>query len=218
MPKPKYQWYHNVRRYRDLSGRFVAQKTITSHVDQSAASFAARIKTDTQAMIDNFTNERFIKWAQDTRQLIKEMHTAYTVIALGGKKAAIEFSTTNASVWADADAAIATQLRYWDQFIFGAVVGQVPFNGRFADRASMYAEAGFNTYQNGLRMREMVAGVDEERRIQNSSRPCSDCIVEAAQSWQPMGTLRRIGDSQCGARCRCYFEFRKRPSTTEPIE
>jgi len=213
MPKPKYQWYHNVRRYRDASGRFVAQKTITSHVENSSNKFAAQIKQNTQAMIDNFTNEKFIAWATETRQLIKDMHTAYTVIALGGKKAAIEFSTSNASVWADADAAIASQLRYWDQFIFGAVVGQVPFNGRFADRASMYGEAGFNTYQNGLRMREQVAGMDQERRVINSGRSCNDCIVEAGQGWQPMGALRRIGDSQCGARCRCVFEFRKTPTS-----
>jgi hypothetical protein len=210
MPKPTYLWFPDVRRFRDRGGRFVAQDTVADHVDEITNRFAARLKTDAKELIADFSEEKFAAWATRTRREIKNMHNAVTVIALGGKKAAMQFTSTNAQTWAEAEALMANQLRFFDRFLFQTAVGAVPFDGRFADRVSMYGEAGYQTYENAVRLREMNAGMDQEMRVLNpGSEHCEDCLIEAGKDWQPTGTLRRIGDSKCRGRCRCRFKYRK---------
>lgn len=65
-----------------------------------------------------------------------------------------------------------------------------------------------------------------ERRRTTPGEVCEDCEAEEAKGWVPMGTLKPIGESRCGRRCRCVFEyakkseietddFRGRPETTD---
>jgi hypothetical protein len=48
----------------------------------------------------------------------------------------------------------------------------------------------------------------QERRLMDSTHPCTVCPQQAALGWQPLGTLKAIGDSPCREGCRCHFEFR----------
>lgn len=211
--KRKYKWYPNVQRYRDKRGRFMAERTVGQYIDQTTVRFAADVRKRTDALIADFSEEKFLKWSTDLRRDLLNMHNAVTVIALGGKKAALQFGTQNASAWAEAESATAFQLQRFDRFMLGIVSGAIPINNAMAVRAAMYPLAAFGTYQNAVRIRQQVMLVyDEEMRVLQSGNPCDDCIVEAARGWQAIGTLRRIGDSVCISRCRCYFKFRKSPA------
>lgn len=47
-----------------------------------------------------------------------------------------------------------------------------------------------------------VSGPDSSGEYKES------CTLLAARGWQPMGTLPDIGDTPCGGRCYCHFEYR----------
>ncbi len=211
--KKKYKWYPNVQRYRDKRGRFMAERTVGGYIDQTTRRHAQAVFKETEALVNDFSEEKFAAWSAKLRRDLFNLHTASTVIALGGKKAAMKFSTQNAAAWMDAENATARQLEYFDRFMLSVVSGATPINRAMAVRAAMYPLAAFGTYQNAVRIRQEVMAVnDEEMRVLQSDNPCDDCIVEAARGWQPLGTLRRIGDSACIARCRCYFKYRKSPA------
>lgn len=211
MTTPKYHWHQNVRRYRSRNGRFVSQDAVTKDVHDTTENFKQSVLDRTNKMLDDFSMSSFTKWAISMRAEIKAMHNSVTMIALGGREASIAFSTKNAEVWRQAEIQMNTQLSYFDRFMLQAVSGSIQFNGAFATRAGMYADAGYTTYQNVIRLREFEAGQDEERRTLGFvlTHHCDDCIVEADLGWQGIGTLKRIGDTQCGSRCKCNFEFRK---------
>lgn len=211
MPQKKiYKWYPNVARYRNKQGRFTSERQVSGYIDKMTQNYSAELKRSSQKMLKDFTPEKFAQWSADTRRQLMNMHNAVTVIALGGKKASLKFAHENHQAWVQAEAATATQLRYFDRFMLASVAGTVS-DAQFAARAAMYPLAGFGTYQNAVRIRNMiVTGYTEEARVLNSAQPCEDCIVEAAKEWQPIGTLRVIGDSVCISRCRCYFKYRKK--------
>lgn len=78
-----------------------------------------------------------------------------------------------------------------------------------AHRASLYAETAWETAQNAVRAFE-AQFEGEERRVLGHVRSehCSNCLSYARRGWQPAGTLPEIGDSECGAYCKCFFEYR----------
>lgn len=79
--------------------------------------------------------------------------------------------------------------------------------GTIEPRASMYPEASYATYQNSILERESDDGVTLGRRVLEDGDNCDDCIAAATDEFVPLDTLPEIGDSVCGSRCRCEFEF-----------
>lgn len=208
MAKKKYKWFANIRRYRDRRGRFVAERTISGYVDSLTQALSTRIYNYTTALVEDFNEVGFIEWRNKTRSQLETLHNAVTVLALGGEAATIAMARENSPVWGYAEAAQAQQLGFFDAFVLGIIAGVVS-QGNMANRASMYGLAGFATYQNAVRIREEVAenGYRFEKRVLQSQNPCEDCIAEWRRGWQPIGTLRRLGDSVCRSRCRCYFVY-----------
>jgi hypothetical protein len=80
-------------------------------------------------------------------------------------------------------------------------------NGSIIARIGLYASAGWAVLQG---IKAAVAGkrYTEERRVLSPAHHCEDCPPLAALGWQPIGTLPPIGDSECGANCKCRFEYR----------
>lgn len=210
--KEKIKWWQNVRRYRGKNGRFISERNVAGYVDQTARNFSEEVRNRTQKLVDDFDEPKFRDWVSKTRKEIKALHNAATIIALGGKKASIRYASQNAEVWRDAQQAIGEQLAFFDRFTLGIVTGSVSINQAMVNRASLYALAAYQTYQNAVRLREVAAaGYDEEMRVTQSGNPCNTCKAQAALGWQKVGTLRRLGDSECISRCRCYFKYRKTP-------
>ena len=50
----------------------------------------------------------------------------------------------------------------------------------------------------------------EERRVITAAESCVSCVTYASEGWVELGSLGEIGDSECGSRCKCYFEYRDR--------
>lgn len=104
-------------------------------------------------------------------------------------------------------AARATQLGYLEGFRAAIAKGVQILDGRVVSRAALYAAATWGAAVNGQRdaMRRLYA---EELRVLGNLDHCNTCLSEAALRWQPAGTLRAIGDSECRARCGCHFIYR----------
>lgn len=213
---PEYTWYSNVRRYRAANGHFVSEERIKDHIDSLVVSLSQRFAFRTQLLVDEYSDDMFFSWVGESRQEIIDLHNCVAIIALGGRQAAQQFSSEAGSVWQAVAAYVAMQLGYFDRFMFGIVGGTIAVDNSIIARAAMYPLAGYGTYENAVRVREITAaGFREERRMIGSGNPCEGCLIEAARGWQPIGTLRHIGDSPCRSRCRCYFTYRSAPDVDE---
>lgn len=204
-----YTWHPDIRRYKDDSGKVVPERIIAEYINELTVAYAAELYNRTKRLIDEFGDEAFYTWGRETRGELNELHTSIAIIALGGYQAALAVTQTNIEVWAEIENGIVEQERYFDRFMLGIVAGVVALSAGMSNRASLYGLAGYATYENAVRQREQFhGGYNEEKRIIGSGKPCITCVAQAGLDWQPRGTLRRIGHSECGARCRCRFLYR----------
>lgn len=79
--------------------------------------------------------------------------------------------------------------------------------GTIEPRAEMYTESAYATFENNVLEREKDEGVTLGRRVLEEGDNCEDCITAASDEFVPLDSLPEIGDSVCGSRCRCEFEF-----------
>lgn len=85
--------------------------------------------------------------------------------------------------------------------------------GEFVARVEMYGNASWQATINAARNAATKSPevFDRERRVhkksEESHRYCKTCIEQSRLGWQPLGTLKEIGDSECMGMCDCYFEW-----------
>ena len=85
--------------------------------------------------------------------------------------------------------------------------GEQPASGTLLTRIGLYAAAGWAIYQALRGLKAQVSEAVQEQRILGAADHCPDCIDEAAKGRQPLGTLRKIGDSVCRSNCHCHFIY-----------
>lgn len=89
-------------------------------------------------------------------------------------------------------------------------------SGQFTARAESYGNAPWEVQNVGRDIVRQQAVFSAERRVHKLSfaehRPCKGCLDESQKAWQPMGTLREIGDCECMSNCDCYFEWADKDS------
>ncbi len=80
-----------------------------------------------------------------------------------------------------------------------------------AARAEMYGSASWGAAHEINRRGVIKDGkAVRERRFhwREVDHPCGTCAAESAKGWVPVGTLLKIGDSEClGIGCDCYFSY-----------
>ena len=112
---------------------------------------------------------------------------------------------------------------------------------QITNRAGLYAEAAHGTHEIIKRAAHETAKDEdgnkiewEERNVLQPADHCSStdttegCLETTDAGWQPIGTLSLPGQRTCGPNCKCYMEYRPKPSEeklgmsedmkTEPIE
>lgn len=139
------------------------------------------------------------EWAVQMKENVRNLHSAMGQLAHGGK------AQMRARQLGSLGATIREQNKYLSGFINEVDNGLIPQ----ANRARMYADAGWVTYEKSIAFREKAAGMSEERsELDDSAQHCEDCPAEAEKGWVPIGELIPIGDRECLARCRCSLEYR----------
>ena len=80
--------------------------------------------------------------------------------------------------------------------------------GNVDNRARLYMDSVFGSYENSVRDREGDAGAVGVRRVtEGDDHVCDGCEGAASDEYVPMSEIADIGDFECGGRDRCSFEF-----------
>jgi len=155
----------------------------------------------------------FAAWALITKAQIKIVHIVGAALAVGGfnvlrdavqgKPAGPNTPSGGASILQKIGEAISSDFKCFERFAKQAQTGK-----NTPARAGMYAEAGRGTFEDVRGDVAKAAGKTEERRVLGVADHCADCVAEAGKGWQPIGSLRAIGDSLCKTNCHCRFEYR----------
>lgn len=198
--RSRYRWDSQSLRFRGPSGKFVSLKA----VKQSLNSFVRRAKREQAGYDRQMLNGTLPldEWRRLKANGIKSIHLAMQAAARGG------WQNLTQSDYGRTGALLRFHYAKLDRFTRQIAEGRLP-RGTILQRSAMYADAGASTYEN--ERRDVASDVfTEEKRILGASEHCPTCRVEADRGWQPIGTLRKIGDSECLVSCRCRFAFRTR--------
>ncbi len=88
---------------------------------------------------------------------------------------------------------------------------------QFEARAEQYGDATWGAAQEVQRKRMIRGGLyTEEKRVHGKlvDDMCETCSAAVAAGWQPIGTLPRIGQSECMGSCHCYFVWKDAAGNT----
>lgn len=196
-----YGWNERAARYIDLTtGRFVSGRTIARELDKVINASQSNIEGVTQSLIDG--NTTIEQWQVAMEREIRTIHTASGAAARGG------WAQMNQSDWGWVGSQVRKQYNWLDKFAADLASGKQPLNGRVMTRAKMYAKAGRGTFEEMQRRMMKVRGKAEERRVLGYAEHCAGCVEQAAQGWQPIGSLDPIGAEECFTNCACRFEYR----------
>ena len=196
-----YRWNEAASRYIAENGRFVPRAIVDVALEQTIAGSQNEMVLLSERLQNGSLS--VAEWRSAMGQQVKLLHTAEAALARGG------WAQMTPSDWGWVGSQVKKQYQFLDKFAGQIASGKQPLNGRFFQRVRMYAAAGRGTFEE-MRRRYMRIhkGAAEERRLLGIAEHCDDCVEYADRSWQPVGTLPAIGQSQCLTHCKCHFEFR----------
>jgi hypothetical protein len=192
-------------RYRAPNGRFVRDAAVVTALDAVITAQAGSMRDLTQQLVDGTIT--LALWQAQMMQSVKTVHLVGLALGNGG------WRSLDQSDFGWVGQRIRDQYRYLIKFTVELGSGAQTLNGTAVARSALYAQAARGTHreaQRRLARAQMIAG--EERRVLGVADHCKTCLEQAKLGWQPFGTLKRIGDSECRVNCHCRFEFRAEPA------
>ena len=200
-PPGRFRWDEENQRYLRANGSAVRLATLQDLILRVETNLIPRSRATAQQLIDGTISVN--EWYSSMRSMVKDGHVLSAALARGG------WNQMNWSDWGYTGSMAKRQYKFLDRFAMQLETGQVPLDGRVLVRSQAYMKTAYFSFEE---MRRRLAGqlglYNEETRILGGTDPCDDCLDYAGQGWQPLGTLARLGDSQCVFNCRCSFEFR----------
>lgn len=196
-----FRWNDRAGRYIDARGRFVSFKTIRSVVDDTLAEHSQQILSLAQQLRDGTISLE--RWQLQMMAESKSVHLYSAMAQRGG------WAQLTPADYGRVGQIVRREYSYILRFGRQVASGEQRLDGTLIRRAELYVQAGRGTYHEFERVAEERKGMNEERRRLSPADHCDDCVAHAALGWQPIGTLPRIGDSQCLTKCQCYFEYRR---------
>jgi hypothetical protein len=189
------------RRYRNVStGRYTPATEVRSAVDQvidteeqSFTSAASQLISGQITLAD---------FQRQTAANIKTLHIATGLAANGG------VNNAGPDDLAHIEDLINRQYEFLRNMGNDIETGKQPMDGRLLARVRLYAHAARGTYEDVVRRLARVGGALQEKRILGVADHCIGCLQEYGKGWQPIGTLKDIGDTPCRTLCRCHFIFK----------
>lgn len=201
---PGFTFDPTIQRYRDSRGRLVADATVRAALDQVLDQQTQQVRDLSQRLLDGTI--ALGAWQLGMMQTIKQAHVVALATAHGG------WEQVNQSDYGWVGSQIKPQYQYLRQFAQDLASGAQPMSGVVVARATLYVGAARVTHREAQRRIAAQRMVGEERRVLGVADHCRTCVQQAKLGWQPFGTLRRIGDSECRVNCRCVFQFTATPA------
>jgi hypothetical protein len=189
------------RRYRNNNtGRYVAATEIRSAVDQVIDTEETGFTSAaSQLLAGQITLADF---QRQTAANIKTLHLATGLAANGG------VNNMGPDDIAHISDLIDRQYQFLRNMGNDIETGKQPMDGRLLARVRLYAHAARGTYEDVVRRLARIGGALQEKRVLGVADHCIGCLEEYGKGWQPIGTLRDIGDTPCRTLCHCRFIFK----------
>jgi hypothetical protein len=188
-------------RYRDLkSGRFVKPEVVRAAVDTVIDTETQRIRAISQQLVNGEIN--LAEWQIQMSTRLKQLHVAMGLAASGGVNGA------DPATLGYIGSQIKEQYKFLRKFAKQIKNGTQKLDGSLVARAALYAQSARGTFEDTVRRASKDIGNQLERRVLAPADHCETCLQQASLSWQPIGTLNRIGDSLCRSNCHCTFQFK----------
>lgn len=192
-----FTWNDKAQRY-TKGGRFISGHEVKTGLVRFIRSEQEALKLLSGQVASGALTIR--EWQLKVAQKVKDIQIAVQAIARGG------IAQLTQSDLGKIGARLKFQYARLREFALSIERRAMTTNG-ILNRADLYALSSAGTYEN-IRREEALKVFTEERRVLAAAEHCIDCLEEAEKEWQPAGTLRPIGDSQCLMRCLCQFEYR----------
>jgi hypothetical protein len=193
-------WDSSRRRYINVRiGRVVQEASVNRLLREIGEGARERMQSLTAKMsLGQISNA---EWQLGMLDEIKNSHRALAELAKGGKE------MMTARDWGLLGARVRQQNQYFLGFASDVITGQMS-EAQVVNRAGLYADALYSTYQNTVALRERGAGVRLARRVLDAgAQHCEDCPPLAALDWIPIEEMTPIGDTPCQVQCRCTIEY-----------
>lgn len=181
-----------------VDGKSVSITTIREYVRRIETRIGKRL-TKLTDQLDKGVIET-AEWRREFERNVTSAHVLTAALALGSIRAAISNADVQARIDSELDYA-----RGFGKEVNKGVAGSAP---QIASRAKSYLLAAAVTY--GIleqRIRTLLTGYTQARRIRRASESCPGCIAYSYR-WMPISEMPPIGSLQCRSRCRCYLEYR----------
>lgn len=192
-------WDAKKRRYVDSRGRVISVRQVRKEVEDYVASEEKKVDAEARKLqIGLISATAFFLFMQNR---IETWHKITGAIAYGGQ------AQMGPEQWDRIQKIIAREQSYLDGFK-SEVATATEITEQVANRAGMYANAAYSTYENQTKERESDAGVILGRRVsEEDERSCDACIEAATTEYMPLAELPDIGSLTCLNNCRCTIEF-----------
>ena len=192
-------WSESAQRFIDLiTGRFVSaehvREVMTARINESFTV----LKDFGEALVSGAADVS--EWELAVRVELKNIHTQMAALASGG------WDNVTPQQWGTVGARLKVQYQKLNELSLALSRGEIS-EAEFRRRMDMYARGAWGSYYDAERIMKEDAGYTEEIRNLGGGDNCRTCLGEAGR-WAPIGTLRRIGDSECLSNCNCTFDYR----------
>lgn len=195
-----YTWSERAQQYRGSDGRFVPRDLVRQALDSVVQASSQEVRRLSESLQTGRLS--VADWQVQMAREIKTLHLAAAASARGGwaQMAPSDLGWTGQRIRAD--------YAYLREFAREVASGRQPPDGRLLNRADLYAQSARVTARRMETRLALRTGPAQARRRLAAADHCATCLSEAARGWQPAGTLRAIGDTQCRVRDRCTIEYR----------
>ncbi len=198
---PLYGWNEKAGRYYNLkTGSFVPFMDVRNALESNISASQLEMRSLTQQLIDGTISRG--DWYVGMERQIRLANVSASAAARGG------WAQMTQSDWGAVGQQVRTQYDYLRNFANEIASGKQRLNGSALVRADLYGQAARGNFEEMRRRMAKLEGMTDEMRVLGEADHCDDCL-SAAGHWAPIGTLPRIGDSQCVTNCRCTFRYRR---------
>lgn len=193
------RWNPETRRYVNDRGRTLSSREVRKEVERYVEEEERKAETEAHKLRIGLIAATAFFLYMETR--IEAWHKVAGAIAYGGQ------TQMDQERWARIERIVESEKAYLAGFA-GEVAAATELTEAVENRAGMYANAAYSTYENQVRERERDAGVILGRRVcEEDGESCDECIEAATEEYMPLDELSDIGSLQCLNNCRCSIEF-----------
>jgi hypothetical protein len=199
------RWDRKTRRYID-KGRVLTDRQVRREVTDYVAGIKEKLQRQAARFVADEIN--LAAFFRNMESQVTQAHSVTGAIAYGGR------AQLDSERQQRIAAKITSEMEYLANFrldVEAALKEEVEREESLAfveNRAGMYADAAYSTYENNVMAREFDEGVRMGRRVcEEDDASCEACVAAASTYFTDLDEIDEIGSLDCLNNCRCFIEY-----------